>query len=226
VIGGPSMFCGPLPPFPKGKGRISWHRLNPPTGSGWSWDTGCSPWLGGRRRCGRAGLARGTCGGRRRGLPWSRSAIRRACVAVSFRKATYNYGCLVARRAFTVSVPSESQAEEADYFGLASGRDVDKFAAAGWTPVRSELVDAPYVAECPLVLECKVVHVFELGLHTQFVGQILDVKADEKCLDAAGMLDIAKVRPIVVSPGDRKYYKIGGLVGQGFALGKDVGKGR
>jgi flavin reductase (DIM6/NTAB) family NADH-FMN oxidoreductase RutF len=148
------------------------------------------------------------------------------CVAVSLRKATYSYGNLMARRAFTVSVPSGSQAAEADYFGLASGRDVDKFAAAGWTPVRSELVDAPYVAECPLVLECKVVHVFELGLHTQFVGQILDVKAAEEVLDAAGMPDIGKVRPIVFSPGDRKYYGIGDLLGQAFALGKAVGKGR
>ena len=60
------------------------------------------------------------------------------------------------RQAFTISVPSQSQVKLADYFGLASGRDTDKFAATGLTPVRSELVDAPYVKEFPMVLECKV----------------------------------------------------------------------
>jgi flavin reductase (DIM6/NTAB) family NADH-FMN oxidoreductase RutF len=144
------------------------------------------------------------------------------CVAVSLRKATYSYGSLLERRAFTISVPTQSQAKEADYFGLVSGRDTDKFAATGWTPVRSDLVDAPYVKECPLVLECKILHVFELGLHTQFVGQILDVKADEDVLDGTGMPDIQKVLPIVFSPGDRVYYGVGVSLGRAFAIGKEI----
>ena len=76
------------------------------------------------------------------------------CVAVSLRKATYTYGNLVARNAFTISVPSETYVKQADYFGVTSGRDTDKFSATGLTPVRSDLVDAPYIAEFPLVLEC------------------------------------------------------------------------
>ncbi len=144
------------------------------------------------------------------------------CIAVSLRKATYSYGNLMARRAFTVSVPSQSLVKQADYFGLTSGRDTDKFAATGLTPVRSEIVDAPYVAECPLVLECRVVHVFELGLHTQFVGQIVDVKADESVLGANGAPDIAKIRPILFSPGDRGYYGVGGPLGLAFAVGKEI----
>jgi flavin reductase (DIM6/NTAB) family NADH-FMN oxidoreductase RutF len=143
-------------------------------------------------------------------------------VAVSLRKATYSYGSLLERRAFTVSVPSQAQVRQADYFGLTSGREVDKFAATGLTPVPSDLVDAPYVREFPLVLECKVLHVFELGLHTQFVGQILDVKADEAVLDAAGMPDILKVLPIVFSPGNRLYYGIGASLGHAFAVGKGI----
>ena len=144
------------------------------------------------------------------------------CVAVSLRKATYSYGNLLERRAFTVSVPSQRQVKEADYFGLVSGRDVDKFAATGLTPVRSELVDAPYVGEFPLVLECRVLHVIELGLHTQFVGEILDVKADEEVLDASGVPDMLKVLPIVFSPGNRVYYGVGPSLGHAFAVGKEI----
>ncbi len=144
------------------------------------------------------------------------------CVAVSLRKATYSYGNLIQRRAFTVSVPSQEMVKKADYFGLASGRTEDKFAATGLTPARSDLVDAPYVQECPLVLECKVLHVHELGLHTQFVGHILDVKADEEILDSAGMPDIRKVLPIIFSPGNRVYYGVGDSLGHAFSVGKEI----
>src|ERR1022692_4120119 len=105
------------------------------------------------------------------------------CVAVSLRKATYTHGNIVERRAFTISIPSEAHVSQADYLGLVSGRSVDKFAAAKLTPVKSDLVDAPYVKEFPLVLECRLVQAIELGLHTQFVGEILDVKAEESVLD-------------------------------------------
>ncbi len=144
------------------------------------------------------------------------------CVAVSLRKATYTYASLMVRRAFTISVPSESQVQQADYFGVTSGRDVDKFVALGLTPVRSERVDAPYVNEFPLVLECDVVHVFDLGLHTQFVGKILDVKAAESILDAGGKPDIEKARPIVFSPGNRCYYGVGAMLGKAFSIGKEI----
>jgi flavin reductase (DIM6/NTAB) family NADH-FMN oxidoreductase RutF len=144
------------------------------------------------------------------------------CVAVSVRKATYTYGNLVERRAFTVSVPSVDHLAAADYFGMASGRDVDKFAAAGLTPVRSELVDAPYVGEFPLVLECKVVHVDELGLHTQFVGEILDVKVEAECLDADGKPSAELVRPFSWAPAENQYYAMGAQIGRGFSIGKTL----
>jgi len=115
-------------------------------------------------------------------------------VAVSLRAATYSHGNIKAREAFTISIPSETYVVEADYAGIASGRDVDKFAATGLTPVRSELVDAPYVAEFPMVLECKLTHIVEVGLHTMFIGEVLDIKAEETVFDENGRLDITKVR--------------------------------
>jgi flavin reductase (DIM6/NTAB) family NADH-FMN oxidoreductase RutF len=147
---------------------------------------------------------------------------RPPCVAVSLRAATYTHGNIVARKAFTFSIPSEDYVKQADYFGLASGRDADKFAAAKLTPVKSDLVDAPYVLEFPLVLECKLVHTFELGLHTQFVGEILDVKADEAVLDTGGLVDIEKVKPLVFTPDTQGYYGIGNFVGRAFSVGEKL----
>jgi flavin reductase (DIM6/NTAB) family NADH-FMN oxidoreductase RutF len=147
---------------------------------------------------------------------------RPPCVAVSLRKATYTYANLVARNAFTISIPSEDYLKQTDFIGLVSGKELDKFAKTRLTPVRSQLVDAPYIAEFPLVLECKLAHTFELGLHTQFVGEILDVKAEEAVLDANGLADIKKVRPLVFTPDTQQYFGIGNFLGQAFSVGSAV----
>ena len=143
------------------------------------------------------------------------------CVGVSLRAATLTHGNITRRKAFTVNVPSVAQAREADYFGLASGRDVDKFAATGLTAVKSDLVDAPYIAEFPLVAECKLYKTIELGLHTQFVGEIVDVKADESVIDGDSA-NIERVRPFVYNTHRRVYYAIGDVVGPAFEMGKAI----
>ncbi|RJQ49180.1 MAG: flavin reductase family protein [Nitrospiraceae bacterium] len=144
------------------------------------------------------------------------------CVAVSIRKATYSYSSIVERKAFTVNIPSETYVAEADYFGLVSGKNTDKFAASGLTPVKSDLVDAPFVKEFPVIIECKLIHTVEIGLHTQFVGEILDVKADESVLGEKGVPDIEKIKPFVFTPERRAYHKIGGYLGDAFSIGKGI----
>ena len=147
---------------------------------------------------------------------------RPPCVAVALRAATYSHGNIKAREAFTVSIASETHVREADYFGIASGRDTDKFAATGLTPVQSELVDAPFVEEFPLVLECRLLQTVEIGLHTQFVGEIVDVKADEDVLDARGVPLMERVKPILFAPETRTYYGVGAPLGKAFSIGREI----
>ncbi len=146
------------------------------------------------------------------------------CVYVSLRKATYTYGNLLERKAFTVNFPSIEHVKEADYFGLVSGRDNDKFSSAKLTPVKSKLVDAPYVKEFPMILECEVIKVIEIGLHTEFIGEIIDVKADERVLDANKMPDVEKLKPIVWSMAGMSYRTVGDEIGKAFSDGKQVAK--
>jgi flavin reductase (DIM6/NTAB) family NADH-FMN oxidoreductase RutF len=143
-------------------------------------------------------------------------------VAVSLRKATYTHGNIVARKAFTISIPSEAHVRAADHFGMVSGRDVDKFAAAKLTPVRSDLVDAPYVKEFPMIVECKLAHTIELGLHTQFVGEVMDVKVDETVLASDGTADIKKVMPLVFTPDSQGYYGVGTFIAKAFSVGEGI----
>ena len=144
------------------------------------------------------------------------------CVAVSLRKATYSYGNIMTHKAFTINIASETLIREADYFGIATGKKENKFLRTGLTPVKSDLVNAPYVREFPFVLECKVRHTLEIGLHTQFVGEIMDIKAEEDVLDENGAPDIEKMRPILFAPQMQAYYGIGDCLGQAFSIGRNI----
>ena len=142
------------------------------------------------------------------------------CIAISIRKSRHSYAGVVGRRAFTVNIPSVTQVRAADYVGIYSGSGENKFEACGLTPVSSDVVDAPYVDEFPLVLECRLLQTVEIGVHTQFIGEIMDVKADTTVLDEAGLPDPTKVNPIAFAPGVGMYFGLGPSVAKAFSVGK------
>lgn len=141
-------------------------------------------------------------------------------VTISLRKATYNYGNIMERKAYTINIPSAEYVKEADYVGMASGKRENKFETTGLTPVKSDLVDAPYVNEFPMILECKVINTYEIGLHTQFIGEILDVKLDQSALTDDGLPDIKKVDPFIYTSQIQTYHRIGENIGKAFDIGK------
>ncbi len=145
-----------------------------------------------------------------------------ACIAVALRSATYSHGSIFERKAFTINIPSDSYVRETDYIGIVSGKNSDKFSATKLTPVKSDLVDAPLVMEFPISIECRLLHVLDLGLHTQFIGEILDVKADESVLADNDYPDIEKVKPLIFAPGSRTYHGIGEFIGKAFSIGKEI----
>ncbi|MDM8538750.1 flavin reductase, partial [Desulfobacterales bacterium HSG17] len=118
------------------------------------------------------------------------------------------------------NVASEKYVKEADYFGIVSGSKVNKFEKTGLTPVKGEFVNAPYVKEFPMNLECKVVHSYDLGAHTHIVGEIMDVKVDDDLLDVDGKPDIEKIRPVIYSPEANVYSGVGTVIGKAFSIGK------
>ncbi|MHB8075990.1 flavin reductase family protein [Desulfosporosinus fructosivorans] len=145
------------------------------------------------------------------------------CVAISLRKATYTYGNLMSKKAFTINIPSEKYVREADYFGMVSGKKEDKFAKTGLTPVKSDIVDAPYISEFPVNLECKIIQVIELGLHTQFIGEVMDAKIDDT-IQEKGEPIIEQIKPLIFALDSRNYYGIGKQIGQAYSLGNEIGK--
>jgi flavin reductase (DIM6/NTAB) family NADH-FMN oxidoreductase RutF len=146
------------------------------------------------------------------------------CVTVSLRAATYTHGNILERRAFTVNIPSAEQVRETDYAGISaySGKKGNKFESLGLTPMRSQMVDAPYVAEFAAAMECQLLEVHELGLHTQFIGEVLDVKVDNELLDSGGRADFRKLAPFVFWGPTNEYLTIETALGQAFQMGKEA----
>jgi flavin reductase (DIM6/NTAB) family NADH-FMN oxidoreductase RutF len=143
-------------------------------------------------------------------------------VGISLRPSRYTYQSLLEKREFTISIPSEEHIVEADYVGIESGKKVDKFAVTGLTPIRSDLVDAPYVDEFPVVLECRLSNTLELGVHTLFVGEILDVKVDEAVLTPEGEPDLVKVRPLIYDSVGMGYFGLGEFLDGAFSAGMSL----
>lgn len=145
-------------------------------------------------------------------------------VTISLRKATYTYGCIMERKAYTINHLPESLVAAVDYCGMASGRAGDKFAETGLTPIGSDLVDAPYIEQANLVIECSLSQAIEVGLHTMFIGEIVDVKADQAVLDESGNPDPLKLLPIIYATGVSRYFGIGNEIGKGYSVGKALKK--
>jgi flavin reductase (DIM6/NTAB) family NADH-FMN oxidoreductase RutF len=119
------------------------------------------------------------------------------CISVSLREATLSYHNIKQAEAFTVNIPSEKFVKEADFVGMTSGRESDKFKKTRLTAEKSKIVNAPIVKEFPYALECRLIKQIDLGLHTMFVGEIVGMVADSEVLNSNKIPDIEKVRPIL-----------------------------
>jgi flavin reductase (DIM6/NTAB) family NADH-FMN oxidoreductase RutF len=143
-------------------------------------------------------------------------------VSISIRKTRYTYENIVERKAFTVNVCSAAQVEIVDFCGIVSGRNIDKFKKSKLTALKSETVDAPYIKECPMIAECKLIEQVEVGIHVHFIGEICDVKVDESMLDEEGLPDILKIQPIIYAPEKRSYHTVGEYLGEAFSMGNKL----
>lgn len=145
-------------------------------------------------------------------------------VTVALQHHRYTYKGIKQTGTFSINVPSQNQVRQVDYCGMVSGTKKDKAVDCGFTVFYGKLQTAPLIEQCPLNLECKVMHILNLGSHALVVGQIEEVHASEGCLQE-GLPDADKVRPLVYSPGAEKcYYGLGEALAQAFSVGKALKK--
>ncbi len=133
-------------------------------------------------------------------------------LSVSIRKDRFSHHLIEESGEFVVNLVSEKIAKAADWCGVRSGRDGNKWKGAGLTPVKTpNLEKAPAVAESPVWIECRVKKVLELGSHDMFLADVVGVHADDALFEENGRLDLAKAGLITYSHGE--YFLLGDKIG-------------
>lgn len=142
-----------------------------------------------------------------------------AMTYISVRPERYSYELITASSEFVINLTTEPLIWTADYCGVKSGRDIDKFSLPSITAIPASKVSAPMIEESPLSLECRVDRILKLGTHDMFLSKIVAVNADEKLIDSHGKFHLEKARLVATSHG--KYFSLGKQIGTfGYSVKK------
>ena len=146
-------------------------------------------------------------------------------VSVSIRKERYSHDIIERTGEFTLSLTTQQLAFAADFCGVRSGRDTDKFRQMELTPLESEKIKAPGVGESPVVLECLVRQVIRLGSHDMFIAEVVNVSVDEQYMSESGRLMLERADLIAYSHGE--YFSLGEKIGKfGYSVRRTGGSAK
>lgn len=142
-----------------------------------------------------------------------------AMTYISVRPSRYSYDLIKQSGEFVINLTTAGMLKAADFCGVKSGRDTDKFDQTGLTPAPCGKVRAPMIAESPVSLECRVTEIKPLGSHDMFLAEIAAVNVDDKLLDADGLFRLEKSGLVAFCHGG--YYALGDKIGTfGFSVAK------
>ena len=151
-------------------------------------------------------------------------------LSISVRRERYSHALITQSGEFYVNFPSRALCRATDFCGVKSGRDVDKFAACGLTPVMLDALRvAPAIAQCPAAIACRLDQVIPLGSHDLFLARIVQTYVHDSLIDESGSLDLERAQLIAYRHGDyvglgRKLGFFGFSVASPKALKRRMGK--
>ncbi len=144
---------------------------------------------------------------------------------ISLRPERHSYAIIRESGEFVINLSTADLVRAADFCGVRSGRQVDKFEKMHLTALPASAVSAPLIAESPLALECKVFQTIELGSHTMFLADIVAVDAEDSLLDEKGKLHLDRANLIAYAHGE--YFALGKKLGSfGYTVRKKPLPGR
>lgn len=144
-------------------------------------------------------------------LSWAGSLCSEPPImGVSIRPSRHSHPLVKESGEFAINLPTAELVRVVDWCGNFSGRDHDKFAAMRLTPVPAQAIRTALIKECPLNLECRVVHTVSLGSHDLFLGQVVAVHAEETLLDSRGDVDLGRADALAY--GGHAYWTLGHFV--------------
>lgn len=148
-----------------------------------------------------------------------------AMVSVSLRPSRYSYEILCETGEFVVNLVTKELAYAADYCGVVSGRDVDKFRKTKLTPLPSRHIRAAGIAESPVNIECRVKERIPLGSHDLFLAEVLGVTIEDSYLNEKNKFELNSAGLVSYSHGE--YFVLGERIGKfGYSVEKKKPAGR
>jgi len=138
-------------------------------------------------------------------------------ISAALRPERYTFKGISDHGTFSINIPSVSSVEKVDYCGIYSGHKVDK--SQIFSVEYGRLNTAPLIQECPVNLECRVIHSLDLGSHVLFIGEIIETHIDSECLTDE-KADPAKIDPLIYTTDVRQYRRLGEIVGKAWSVGK------
>jgi len=146
-------------------------------------------------------------------------------VYISVRPERYSYGIIKKTGKFVINLTTEKLAKAADFCGVRSGRDVDKFKETGLTWEAGPVTGCPMIQESPVNLECEVSEIRELGSHHMFLAKVCAVHVAEDYMDAKGKFQLNRTGLLAYSHGE--YMGLGKKLGTfGYSVKRTVKKKR
>ncbi len=115
-------------------------------------------------------------------------------VGMSIGPSRFSYGLIRQTGEFVINVAPYDIAHQVLFCGRRSGRDVDKFAETGLTPLEAQNVRPPIIKECIAHLECRVVQDIEAGDHHIVVGEVLAAYTNRGILEDNGLYRLNQFR--------------------------------
>ena len=145
-------------------------------------------------------------------------------ISIAIRHSRYTLRGIKQNMTFSVNVPATDMVRETDYCGIVSGSEVDKVEVCRFKVFYGKLGSAPLIEQCPVNLECKVIHSLDLGSHSLVVGRIEETHVSESCL-TDGKPDIDKINPFsYITDPDSQYQAVGEVIGKAYSIGKELEK--
>ncbi|MDP6347775.1 MAG: flavin reductase family protein [Dehalococcoidia bacterium] len=133
-------------------------------------------------------------------------------LGIAVRPSRHSHAMLRRSGQFVVNIPSQDLLHSTDVCGTISGRDQDKFALTGLTPLPATKVEAPLLAQCPVNLECLLRHRLALGSHDLFIGEVVAYHVRNDIIGERGRPDFGKARPFAYALGE--YWGLGEMLGK------------
>jgi flavin reductase (DIM6/NTAB) family NADH-FMN oxidoreductase RutF len=122
---------------------------------------------------------------------------------------------------YSANVPSVDMVKEVDYCGVVSGSKGDKVGVCRFKLFYGKL-GAPLIEQCPVNMECTVLHIIDLGSHSLVVGRIEETYVSEDCLKDREP-DAGKIKPLIYTTGKGGEYRaLGRFIGKAFNVGKEL----